>query len=171
MKDKYKIQVNFMCCDSARENKKLEEKCNMEGLGIIFEYTTTGTPQQNAYVERAIPMILGQARAMMNFVGFTMEKHKPLWCEVAMLDNILVHEHASAPPFKMFYGQDAVFAKHLQTFGEMCITADTSHKVGRLNLDTRGRLCMFMGYSTQQAGDVYRFLHIKTNHIIYSQDV
>ena len=30
---------------------------------------------------------------------------------------------------------------------------------------------MFMGYSTQHAGDVYRFLHMKTSHIIYSQDV
>ena len=51
LKDKYKIQVKFIQCDNARENKKLEEKCNVEGLGIIFEYTTTGTPQQNAYVE------------------------------------------------------------------------------------------------------------------------
>ena len=30
---------------------------------------------------------------------------------------------------------------------------------------------MFLGYSTQYAGDVYRFLHMKTNHIIHSQDV
>ena len=30
---------------------------------------------------------------------------------------------------------------------------------------------MFIGYSTQHAGDVYRFLHMKTNHIIYSRDV
>ena len=30
---------------------------------------------------------------------------------------------------------------------------------------------MFMGYSTQHAGDVYRFLHMKTNHIIYIWDV
>ena len=29
---------------------------------------------------------------------------------------------------------------------------------------------MFMGYSTQHAGDVYRFLHMKINHIIYSRD-
>ena len=74
MKDKYKIQVKFVCCDNARENKKLKQKCNVEGLGIIFEYTMTGTPQQNAYVERAFPMIMGQARAMMNFAGFTTEK-------------------------------------------------------------------------------------------------
>ena len=30
---------------------------------------------------------------------------------------------------------------------------------------------MFISYSTQHAGDVYRFLHMKTNHIIYSRDV
>ena len=112
---------------------------------------------------------------MMNFAGFTTEKCKQLWCEasstVTMLDNILVHEQVSAPPYKMFYGQDAKYTKHLQTFGEMCVTADTSNKVGRSKLDTRGRLCMFMGYSTQHAGDIYRFLHMKTNHIIYSQDV
>ena len=36
LKDKYKIQVKFICCDNAGENKKLKEKCNVEGLGIIF---------------------------------------------------------------------------------------------------------------------------------------
>ena len=30
---------------------------------------------------------------------------------------------------------------------------------------------MFLGCSTQHAGDVYRFLQMKTNHIIRSQDV
>ena len=28
---------------------------------LFFEYTDTGTPQQNAYVKRAFPMIMGQA--------------------------------------------------------------------------------------------------------------
>ena len=92
-KDKYNIQVKFICCDNAGENKKLEEKCNTEGLGIIFEYTAT-------YDKRAFPTIMGQAQAMMNFSGFTTEKYKQLWCEAAstatMLDNILVHEQDSA---------------------------------------------------------------------------
>ena len=30
---------------------------------------------------------------------------------------------------------------------------------------------MLLGYSTQHSGDVYQFLHMKNNHIIYSQDV
>ena len=92
---------------------------------------------------------MGRSRAMMNFAGFTTEKRKQLWCETAntavMLDNILVHEQNSAPPYTMFYRQDSKYAKNLQTFGEICVTADTSNKVGRTKLDTRGKLCMFMG--------------------------
>ena len=125
----------------------------------------TGTPQQNAFVERAFPMIMGWARAMMNFADLTTEKHKQLWCEVAntvtMPDNVLVHEQDRAPPHKMLYHQDAKYAKHLQTFSEMCVTTDTSNQVGRSKLDTRGWLCMLLGYSTQHAGDVYWFLHRK----------
>ena len=109
--------MKFIHCDNAGENKKLEEKCNADGLGIIFEYTATETPQQNAYEERAFPMLMGRARAMMNFAGFTTEKRKQLWCEAAntatMLDNILVHEQNSAPPYTMFYVQDAKYAKYL----------------------------------------------------------
>ena len=74
LKHKYNIQVEFIHCDNAGENKKLAEKCNADGLGTIFEYTATGTPQQNAYVERAFPMLMGRARAMMNFAGFTTDK-------------------------------------------------------------------------------------------------
>ena len=117
LKNKYKIQVEFIGCDNAGENKKLEEKCDAEGLGIIFEYTATGTPQQNAYVERAFPTLMGRAGAMMNCAGFTTEKRNQLWCEAAntatMLDSILVHEQNSAPPYTMFYGKDAKYAKHL----------------------------------------------------------
>ena len=42
IKDTYKIQVEFIRCNNAGENMKLEEKCGAEGLGIIFEYKATG---------------------------------------------------------------------------------------------------------------------------------
>ena len=70
----------------------------------------------------------------------------------------------------MFNGQDAKYVNHLRTFGEICVTVDTSNKVGRTKIDTRGRMCMFLGCSTQDAGNVHRFLHMQTNHIIHSQD-
>ena len=65
---------------------------------------------------------------------------RQLWCEAAntatMLDNILVHEQNSAPPHTRFYRQDAKYANHLRIFGEICVIADTSNKVGRTNIDT-----------------------------------
>ena len=87
--------------------------------------------------------------------------------QLQCLTIFLVHEQNSAPPYTMFYGKDAKYAKHLQTFGEISVTADTSNKVGNTKLDTRGRLSMFMGYNIhmfmgyniQHTGDVYRFLH------------
>ena len=53
-----------MHCDNAGENMKLEEKYDADGLGIIFEYTATGTPQQNAYVKRAFPTRSKMGRAV-----------------------------------------------------------------------------------------------------------
>ena len=39
-------------------------------MGIKFEYTVLGTPQQNGIVEQAFPMLMGRARAWLNQSGF-----------------------------------------------------------------------------------------------------
>ena len=144
-------------------------------MGIIFEYTAPGTPQQNGVVERAFVTVMGRERAMMNHAGFTMSKREQLWCEAAqtatLLDNILVQDSSKSPPFTQFFGVDAEYAKHLRVFGEMCVVADTDNKVGRTKIDPRGKISLFVGYSTQHAGDVYRLLNPKTSRVIHSRDV
>ena len=158
LKARHKIQVKIIRCDYAGENKVLERESDKKELGIIFEYTAPGTPQQNGVVERAFVTVMGRARAMMNNAGFTMAKRQQLWCEAAqtatMLDNILVQESAKSPPFTQFFGVDAKYTKHLRVFGEMCVVADTDNKVGRTKIDPRGKISLFVGYSTQHAGDV-----------------
>ena len=158
LKARHKIQVKIIRCDNAGENKVLERESAKIDLGIIFEYTAPGTPQQNGVVERAFVTDMGRARAMMNLAGFTMAKRQQMWCEVAqtatMLDNILVQESAKSPPFTQYFGVDAKYAKHLRVFGEMCVVADTDNKVGRNKIDPRGNISLFVGYSTQHAGDV-----------------
>ena len=118
---------------------------------------------------------MGRARAMMNHAGFTMAKRQQLWCEAAqtatLLDNILVQDSAKSPPFTQFFGVDAKYAKHLRVYGEMCVVADTNNKVGRTKIDPRGKISLFVGYSTQHAGDVYRLLNPKTSRVIHSRDV
>ena len=49
----------------------------------------------------------------------------------------------------------------LRVFGEMCVVADTDKKVGRTKIDPRGKISLFVGYSTQHEGDVYRLLNPK----------
>ena len=126
-------------------------------------------------MERAFVMVMGRARAMMNHAGFTMAKRQQLRCEAAqtvtLLDNTLVQDSAKSPPFTQFFGVDAKYAKHLRVFGEMCVVADTDNKVGRTKIDPRGKISLFVGYSTQHARDVYRLLNPKTSRVIHSRDV
>ena len=66
---------------------------------------------------------------------------------------------------------DAKYAKHLKVFGEMCVVAATKNKVGRTKIDPRGKISLFVGHSTQYAGDVYRLLNVKTSRDILNRDV
>ena len=104
-------------------------------------------------VERAFVTVMGRAGAMMNHAGFTMGKRQQLWCEAAqtatLLDNILVQDSAKSPPFTQFFGVDARCATFLKGFGEMCIVADTENKVGRTEIDPRGKISLFVEYNTQ----------------------
>ena len=52
MKSRYKKNVKCIRLDNAGENKKLEQDCRNDGLGIKFEWTASRTPQQNGRVER-----------------------------------------------------------------------------------------------------------------------
>ena len=53
----------------------------------------------------------------------------------------------------------------------MCVVADTDNKVGRTKIGQRGKVSLFVGYTTQHAGDVYRLLNPKMSSVIHSRDV
>ena len=169
LKARHKIQVKIIRRDHAGENKVLERESDKNVLGVTFEYTAPGTPQHDGVVERAFVTVMGRARALMNHAGFTMAKRQQLWCEAAqsvtLLDNILLQDSAKGPPFTQFFGVDAKYAKHLNSFGEMCVVADTDNKVGRTKIDPRGKISLFVGYNTQHAGDVYRLLNPRTSRV------
>ena len=70
LKAKYGIDIKYIRLDNSGENKGLKDECAKQNLGIIFEFTAPGTPQQNSVVERKIPTLMGRSRAMMLTVGF-----------------------------------------------------------------------------------------------------
>ena len=67
---KYHIRIKKIRLDDSRENRMLQTKSNQQNLGIKFEFTAPGTPQQNSEVERKFPTLMGRARAMMTHAGF-----------------------------------------------------------------------------------------------------
>jgi Reverse transcriptase (RNA-dependent DNA polymerase) len=51
----------------------------------------------------------------------------------------------------------------------VCVAATKSKIQGKLR--DRGSVCVFVGYPSNHASDVYRLLNLKTNHVIKSRDV
>ena len=160
--------------DNSGENRSLQNECDKQNLGVIFEFTAPGTPQQNSVVERRIPTLVGRARAMLIQAGINSKEKGEFWCEVIStatnLDNIMVRPDRTKPPYTLFYNKDAKFMKHLRSFGEMAVVAIHEGKKMRSKLDNRGKTCMFVGYADDHSGDVYRFLNIHTKRIIMSRD-
>ena len=46
------MHVQYLHCDNAGKNVVFKKACKQEGLGMDFEYTAQGMPQQNGYVEQ-----------------------------------------------------------------------------------------------------------------------
>ena len=155
-----------------RKNRSLEDDCIEKDLGIIFEYTAPGTPQQNGVVDRAFATMLGKTRAIMNDAGFDEKKRHLFWTEAANtvthLENITIRKGTTRTPHYLFYGSDAPYTQHLQVFGKLAIV-----KVLNLTnkLSGKGMKALFVGHAEKHAGSVYRFINPSTNRIVLSHDV
>ena len=77
---RYGIEIKRIRLDNSGENKSLQNECNKENLGIIFELTAPGTPQQNSVAERSIPTLMGRARAMLIQAGIDSKDKGEFWC-------------------------------------------------------------------------------------------
>ena len=99
---KHGIEIKKIRLDNSGENKSLQKECDKQNLGVIFEFTALGTPQQNSVVERGIPALMGRPRAMLIQAGIGSKGKGEFWCEVistaTKLDNIMVRPDRTKPP-------------------------------------------------------------------------
>ena len=58
-----KKKATIMRCDNAGENKLSEELYKKEGLGIKFEYKSTGSPKQNRKCEHKFATLYGKVNS------------------------------------------------------------------------------------------------------------
>ena len=78
-KVKFGIDIKYIRLDNSGENRCLQKECDKQNLGIIFEFSAPGTPQQNSVVERKIPTLMGSSRAMMITAGFSQQDKRKFW--------------------------------------------------------------------------------------------
>ena len=175
LKAKYGIDIKYIWLDNSGENRSLQNECDKQNLGIIFEFSAPGTPQQNSVVERKIPTLMGRSRAMMLTAGFSQQDKRKFWCEVistaTKLDNIMVRKERTNPPFTLFYNDEAKYMKFLRSFGEMAVIDISDGKKMRSKLDTRGRTGIFIGYADDHAENVHRVINIQTKKISLSRGI
>ena len=162
LQTKYGIDIKNIRLDRSVENRILEKECEKQNLGIIFEFTAPGTPQQNSVVERKIPTLMGRSRAILVEAGFSQQNKRKFWCAVistaTKLDNIMVRKEITKPPYTQFYSEEPKYKRYLRSFGERAVLAISDGKKMRSKLDTRGRTRIFVDYADDCAGNVYRFI-------------
>ena len=111
---------------------------------------------------------------MMTHAGFDDHFKRKFWCEAVStatkLDNMIVRNMGGKPPYYMFYKEHPKYRKHLRIFGEIAVVANHERKSMRTKIECRGKVAMFVGYAEDHAGDVYRFIHLKTQHVLLSRD-
>jgi Reverse transcriptase (RNA-dependent DNA polymerase) len=72
-------------------------------------------------------------------------------------------------PLELMFKEKTKELNNLRKFNEVCVAA-TKNKI-QSKLSNRGSVCVFVGYPSNHANDVYGLLNLKTNHVIKSRDI
>ena len=62
------------------------------------------------------------------------------------------------------------YRKHIRSFWGNSSVANHEKKCTRTKIEQRWKIAMLVGYVEGCTGDVYRFIHLKTQHVILSRD-
>ena len=175
LKNKFNLQVQRLHCENAGKNRGFKRTCKQEELGIDFEYTAPGTPQQNGCIKCKFAMLFNRVCAVLNDGRFTAYLQSSLWAEAAntatLLENNLITPNRTLSPFQQYFGkrQKNVLAL-MQKFGEMCIAAfkDNTHWA---KLATCGTPRMWVGYAKNHPAGTCQIFNPQTEKIILTRDV
>ena len=88
---------------------------------------------------------------------------------MTLLENVSVKKGETETPHKKFHGSDPRYTNNLHCFGEIAVIKSIIKPKDKI--DYRGHKEIFLGYGEKHAGDVFRFLNMKTGRVLLSQDV
>ena len=62
----YHVNVRYIHCNNAEENEDFEWLWKQEAMGVKFNYTVLGTPQQNGRMEREFAILFNWVHDTLN---------------------------------------------------------------------------------------------------------
>lgn len=154
------------------------EYCNktlkrlLDEVGIKHERTNVDTPQMNGIAERINRTLLDLVRAMLK----NAELPERFWAEAVVtacyIKNRVIHSSINDIPESIWTGHKPS-VKHLKAYG--CLAYAHVNKQGRHKLDSRGKECILVGYSSQTRGyrlwDPIKCDIIHTKHVEFIEDI
>jgi Reverse transcriptase (RNA-dependent DNA polymerase)/Zinc knuckle len=171
------IPVNVVRLDNAGENILLKNRAASVDwkLSIEFEFTARNTPQQNSIAETAFYTIACRGRAMLHQANIPEDRRVYFWNKcfetATKVDGLaaVTIDGITKTRYEHWFGSNPAFANHLRTWGEAGVVTLTSNMQPKLR--DRGLNCMFVGYATDHAGDVYYMWNPKTNGVHVTRDI
>ena len=88
------IQVKMIQSDNTGENKALQKALEGKEFNISFQYTATGTPQQNNRVKQKFATLYSKVCSRLNLSRMNKGLQRQLWAEysshVTNMENIIL---------------------------------------------------------------------------------
>jgi hypothetical protein len=129
-------------------------------MPIKFEFTGQDTPQRNYLAEVELATIASRGRAIMSAAAIPKELCQIFWREAFQTSTysdglVLVEiDGVLKTRFEHWEGTLPRFLRYLRKWGEsgvLKLRTSTTPKIY-----DRGKVCMFVGYSPNHAGDTFR---------------
>ncbi|GKE03242.1 retrovirus-related pol polyprotein from transposon TNT 1-94 [Tanacetum coccineum] len=158
----YKAKVCKIRTDNGTEFKNATLKAHYEKLGIMQQFLTAQTPQQNGVVERRNRTLVEAARTMLIFSRLP----EFLWAEAVATacftqNRSIIHTRHNKTPYELLRGRKPN-VEYFHVFGSLCYPTNDRDDLGKMK--PKADIGVFIGYSETSRG--FRIYNRRTKKIM-----
>ncbi|GJS77084.1 retrovirus-related pol polyprotein from transposon TNT 1-94 [Tanacetum coccineum] len=163
----YKAKVCKIRTDNGTEFKNATLKAHYEKLGIMQQFSTARTPQQNGVVERRNRTLVEAARTMLIFSRLP----EFLWAEAVATacftqNRSIIHTRHNKTPYELLRGRKPN-VEYFHVFGSLCYPTNDRDDLGKMK--PKADIGVFIGYSETSRG--FRIYNRRTKKIMETINV
>nr|GEW55674.1 putative ribonuclease H-like domain-containing protein [Tanacetum cinerariifolium] len=158
----YKAKVYNIRTDNGNEFKNATLKAHYEKLGIMQQFSTARTPQQNGVVERHNRTLVEAAQTMLIFSRLP----EFLWAKAVATACFtqnwsIIHTRYNKTPYELLRGRKPN-VKYFHVFGSLCYLTNDHDDLGKMK--PKADIRVFIGYSKTSRG--FQIYNRRTKKII-----